>query len=57
MPPAIKEPEFPQPLDIDATLRHLLGRLNICSKESVVRRYDHEVQAGTVVKPLSYNFV
>jgi len=53
VPPAIKEPEFPQPLDIDATLRHLLGRLNICSKESVVRRYDHEVQAGTVVKPLT----
>jgi phosphoribosylformylglycinamidine synthase len=52
-PPALKEPEFPQPSDMDATLRHLLGRLNICSKESVVRRYDHEVQAGTVVKPLT----
>jgi phosphoribosylformylglycinamidine synthase len=51
--PAHAEPEFPQPLDMDATLRHLLGRLNICSKESVVRRYDHEVQAGTVVKPLT----
>jgi len=36
-----------------ATLCHLLGRLNICSKESVIRRYDHEVQAGTVVKPLT----
>lgn len=47
-----QEPEFSQPLDMDATLRHLLARLNICSKESVVRRYDHEVQAGTVLKPL-----
>jgi phosphoribosylformylglycinamidine synthase len=47
-----KEPEFAQPLDVEATLRHMLGRLNICSKESVVRRYDHEVQAGTVLKPL-----
>jgi phosphoribosylformylglycinamidine synthase len=47
-----EEPEVNQPLDMDATLRHLLGRLNICSKESVVRRYDHEVQAGTVLKPL-----
>ncbi len=37
---------------MDATLRHMLGRLDICSKESVVRRYDHEVQAGTVIKPL-----
>jgi len=30
----------------------MLGRLNICSKEYWVRQYDHEVQAGTVVKPL-----
>jgi phosphoribosylformylglycinamidine synthase len=48
----LQEPEFSQPLDMEATLRHMLGRLNICSKESVVRRYDHEVQAGTVLKPL-----
>ncbi len=46
------EPEFVQPVDLAETLKGLLGRLNICSKESVVRRYDHEVQAGTVVKPL-----
>lgn len=39
--------------DLNADLLGLLGRLNICSKESVVRRYDHEVQAGTVVKPLT----
>jgi len=30
----------------------LLRRLNICSKEYVVRQYDHEVQGGSVVKPL-----
>ncbi len=29
----------------------LLSRWNICSKENLVRRYDHEVQAATVVKP------
>ena len=51
-PPSLQEPDFSQPLDMDTTLRHMLGRLNICSKESVVRRYDHEVQAGTVIKPL-----
>ena len=39
--------------DIESTIKQLLGSLNICSKESVVRRYDHEVQAGTVVKPLT----
>jgi phosphoribosylformylglycinamidine synthase len=32
-------------------LQQLLSALNICSKESVVRRYDHEVQGGSVVKP------
>ncbi len=30
----------------------MLGRLNICSKESMIRQYDHEVQGGSVVKPL-----
>ncbi len=35
----------------DALLR-MLGRLNICSKEYMIRQYDHEVQAGSVVKPL-----
>ena len=36
-----------------AALRRMLSRLNICSKESVVRQYDHEVQGGSVVKPLT----
>jgi phosphoribosylformylglycinamidine synthase len=31
----------------------MLSRFNICSKESVVRQYDHEVQGGSVIKPLS----
>jgi phosphoribosylformylglycinamidine (FGAM) synthase-like enzyme len=30
----------------------LLAHPNIRSKESIIRRYDHEVQGGTVVKPL-----
>jgi phosphoribosylformylglycinamidine synthase len=33
-------------------LKSMLARLNICSKEYWVRQYDHEVQAGTVIKPL-----
>ena len=49
----LAEPDLPRPADLNATLAGLLGRLNICSKESVVRRYDHEVQAGTVIKPLA----
>jgi phosphoribosylformylglycinamidine synthase len=34
-------------------LKKMLGRLNICSKEYIVRQYDHEVQGGSVVKPLT----
>ena len=28
-----------------------MASLNVCSKESIVRRYDHEVQGGSVIKP------
>jgi len=51
-PKKMSEPTFIQPEDLNIELQKLLSRLNICSKESVVRRYDHEVQAGTVIKPL-----
>ena len=51
-PKELAEPDFAQPEDLGGELKQLLSRLNICSKESVVRRYDHEVQAGTVIKPL-----
>jgi phosphoribosylformylglycinamidine synthase len=33
-------------------LKRMLGRLNICSKEYIVRQYDHEVRGGSVIKPL-----
>ncbi len=33
-------------------LKRMLSRLNICSKEYVIRQYDHEVQGGSVIKPL-----
>jgi phosphoribosylformylglycinamidine synthase len=51
-PPNYADPDVSVPQDLSKTLEKLLGRLNVCSKESVVRRYDHEVQAGTVIKPL-----
>ncbi|MFO1008329.1 MAG: phosphoribosylformylglycinamidine synthase subunit PurL [Planctomycetaceae bacterium] len=38
--------------DFNATLKRILGSLNVCSKEWIIRQYDHEVQAGSVVKPL-----
>jgi phosphoribosylformylglycinamidine synthase subunit PurSL len=34
------------------TLCQILGSLNVASKEWVIRQYDHEVQAGSVIKPL-----
>ena len=40
-------------VDMTLTLQTLLCRLNICSKEYVIRQYDHEVQAGSVIKPLT----
>ncbi|HPQ43316.1 MAG TPA: AIR synthase-related protein [Syntrophales bacterium] len=50
--PRHEEPDFPEPDDMGSALKEMLSRLNICSKESVVRQYDHEVQGGSVVKPL-----
>jgi len=51
-PPGHSEPDFPEPSDMGHALKNMLSRLNICSKESVIRQYDHEVQGGSVVKPL-----
>jgi phosphoribosylformylglycinamidine synthase len=34
------------------TLLQILASLNVCSKEWIIRQYDHEVQGGSVVKPL-----
>ena len=39
--------------NIKETLLTLLSSPNIASKSSVIRIYDHEVQGGTVVKPLT----
>ncbi|MGK0289134.1 MAG: phosphoribosylformylglycinamidine synthase II [bacterium] len=52
-PPKLSEPDFAQPEDLGVELKTLLGTLNICSKESVIRQYDHEVQGGSVIKPLT----
>ena len=52
-PPCHAEPEFPEPADLGQALKTMLSRLNVCSKESVVRQYDHEVQGGSVIKPLT----
>lgn len=40
-------------VDLKDTLLKLLSHPNIASKALVIRIYDHEVQGGTVVKPLT----
>jgi len=50
--PEISEAEFAQPADLTDYLHKILSSPNVCSKEWVIRQYDHEVQAGSVIKPL-----
>ena len=46
------EPDFIPSKDLGRSLKDILGSWNVCSKEWVIRQYDHEVQGGTVIKPL-----
>jgi phosphoribosylformylglycinamidine synthase subunit PurSL len=46
------EPVIKEPRDYNNLLLNLLSRPNICSKEWISRQYDHEVQGGSVIKPL-----
>ncbi len=50
--PVIKDDEIPVVEDQNGLLKDMLGRLNICSKEYVVRQYDHEVQGRSAIKPM-----
>ncbi|MGE5307691.1 MAG: phosphoribosylformylglycinamidine synthase subunit PurL [Deltaproteobacteria bacterium] len=52
VPPKLSEPSLRADKDLTATLRRLLGHYDTCSKEWVIRQYDHEVQGGSVLKPL-----
>ncbi|MCA8983615.1 MAG: phosphoribosylformylglycinamidine synthase subunit PurL [Planctomycetaceae bacterium] len=61
-PPIVREavyariPEDPLQLtlqsDYTGDLLRILASPNVCSKEWIIRQYDHEVQAGSVLKPL-----
>ncbi|MDA8743103.1 phosphoribosylformylglycinamidine synthase subunit PurL [Rubripirellula amarantea] len=63
-PPIIRDAvyEVPpsKPLDVPAmtadehrdALLKIMGSLNVASKHWVIRQYDHEVQGGSVIKPL-----
>jgi phosphoribosylformylglycinamidine synthase len=54
----IKEEKIQKPIkmtsadDLSKILKSALSDLNVCSKEWIIRQYDHEVQGQTIVKPL-----
>jgi phosphoribosylformylglycinamidine synthase len=50
--PAAGTPRANASIDLGQTLLKILSSLNVCSKEWIIRQYDHEVQGGSVVKPL-----
>lgn len=51
-PPTVVPAQPPQRADYTGDLARLLASWDVCSKEWIIRQYDHEVQARTVVRPL-----
>ncbi|MBT5021979.1 phosphoribosylformylglycinamidine synthase, partial [Candidatus Woesearchaeota archaeon] len=47
-----EEPFIKEQNDLTNTLNSMLSRLNICSKEFIYEQFDHEVQGGSVIKPM-----
>ena len=50
--PVHEEPSIPDLEDLTVILHSMLERLNIASFEFISQQYDHEVQGGSVIKPL-----
>ena len=48
----LSEPKLEEIADHNSFLKEMLSRLNICSKEYIVRQFDHEVQGTNVIKHL-----
>ena len=48
-----KEPKISVSSDLTKYLLKILSQYDIASKEWVIRQYDHEVQGGSVLKPLA----
>jgi phosphoribosylformylglycinamidine synthase len=48
----LKEPVLSEPKKHGALLKAMLCRPNICAKNWIAMQYDHEVQGGSVIKPL-----
>ena len=50
--PTPSEPSYPATEDWGKTLAGILALPDVASKEWIIRQYDHEVQGGSVIKPL-----
>ena len=50
--PDYKEPVIKEPKNLGESLKKILSSWNVASKEWIIRQYDHEVQGGSVLKPL-----
>ena len=44
--------DLPKPIEFNSILLEIASSLNCGSREWVIREYDHEVQGGSVIKPL-----
>ncbi|MFH1612219.1 MAG: phosphoribosylformylglycinamidine synthase subunit PurS [bacterium] len=51
--PNYAEPIIKEEKNLTTLLKEILARLNVCSKENIIRQYDHEVQGTSVIKPLT----
>jgi phosphoribosylformylglycinamidine synthase len=51
--PQLAEPNIKEKANYNDELLRILSSYNVASKEWVIRQYDHEVQGGSVVKPLT----
>jgi phosphoribosylformylglycinamidine synthase len=51
--PELTELSMPKKNNYNDELLQILSSYNVASKEWVIRQYDHEVQGGSVVKPLT----
>jgi len=47
-----RNPKIDAQEDLTKKLLEVLSHYNVCSKETVIRQYDHEVQGGSIIKPL-----
>ncbi|MEM2886227.1 MAG: phosphoribosylformylglycinamidine synthase subunit PurL, partial [Thermoproteota archaeon] len=50
--PILSDPDIEEPARLGEALLEILSSPNVCSREAVIRTYDHEVKGSTALKPL-----